>query len=802
MSRVQYLAELTAYDLDGATTVTLRYCTGKGFVTTPSETPANTVYEPRLTQPLVATRHMFAPGATSGRSVVGNGDLVLANDDGLLDDLSTDYAFDGRALVLRRGTEGAAYPAGFPVYATATMEQVEVGRDTVIVRVKDRAFALEQPLQPTLYAGDNVLPDGLEGTADDLKGKPKPLAFGVVKNATLPCVNTARLIYQVNDGPILSVSAVYDAGIKLFGRTIVSRTADSLSASAIRGLAYGNGTWVAVGGTGLVDQSADSVTWTSVSAGFGAVALAAVAYGNGLWIVGGDNEWRSSPDLVTWSAISEPAGWSTIYNLHYAAGLWVAVGDGGRVATSTDGATWTNRTSGFSSSDVRCVTYGAGLWVIGGNDGKVATSDTGTTWTLRSSSFGSNAILGLTYANGLFVAVGVGGNIMTSVDALVWTGRTSITSASLNEVAYGYGRFVAVGTGSTFITSPDGIAWSARRIDTGGLDPTSVAADTDQLIVVGGNGGLLRAQGDEGDEIADLTDLEDDSIAPEPGSYGWVTDAAGSYIRIGGAPFGAITADFTVGATSADRTAAQLFAAILTQAGYSSSDWVAADLTALDAADNSECGLFLGTTPTTIASALDAVANTVGAAWWPRASDGDFRLVQLLAPSGTAALTITPDDLVEPLRMVPTSDAGRGLPRYQTTLRYAPNWTVQTDGLAAGVTDARRAYLAAGWRETTDTDAAVQTAYLLAPATVEDTLYVTEADANAEATRRQALFGVRRRRFEAVIALNDDADALDVGDVVELEHTRFGLTPAVSFRILGLEPNARDNTLRLHLWGG
>lgn len=190
---VQYLAELVAYDLVGATTVTLRYCTGRGFVTAPSETPANTEYAPRLVQPLAVSRYAFAPGATAGRSVLGLGDLVLSNLDGALDALATDYAFDGRSLVIRRGTEGAAYPAGFPVVFTGTMEQVEVARERVVVRARDRAAELEVALQSTLYAGDNVLPDGLEGTADDLKGQPKPLAFGKVTNATLPCVNTSKI---------------------------------------------------------------------------------------------------------------------------------------------------------------------------------------------------------------------------------------------------------------------------------------------------------------------------------------------------------------------------------------------------------------------------------------------------------------------------------------------------------------------------------------------------------------------------------------------------------------------------------
>ena len=126
MAEPLYLAELTAYDLVGATTTTLRYATGAGHVTGPSETPANTIYDARVSQPVNVARHCFRPGATSGQSVVGFGELVLENGDGLLDDLASAYALDGRAITIRRGTIGAAYPAGFTTVFVGVMEQVEV----------------------------------------------------------------------------------------------------------------------------------------------------------------------------------------------------------------------------------------------------------------------------------------------------------------------------------------------------------------------------------------------------------------------------------------------------------------------------------------------------------------------------------------------------------------------------------------------------------------------------------------------------------------------------------------------------
>jgi hypothetical protein len=49
------------------------------------------------------------------------------------------------------------------------------------------------------------------------------VCYGVVKNVPAPCVNTSKLIYQVNDGAVDSIDAVYDRGVPLLvGRTVLS----------------------------------------------------------------------------------------------------------------------------------------------------------------------------------------------------------------------------------------------------------------------------------------------------------------------------------------------------------------------------------------------------------------------------------------------------------------------------------------------------------------------------------------------------------------------------------------------------
>lgn len=513
---VQYVAELTVYDADLADVRTL-YVSTHGFTSTPTDTPASTVFDGRLLQPALLQRDLFAGGRTAGASTLTAGDLRLANPDGGLDGW-LDYAFDGRPITIRVGPPGAAYPAGYTLVLTGIMEQVEVSSDAVTVRLRDRQFEVTQPFQPTKYAGTNALPNGIEGVAADLKGKPKPILYGKVFNIAPPCVNTSALVYQLADAALQSVDAVYDRGAAL------------------------------------------------------------------------------------------------TFDANYA------------------------------------------------------------------------------------------------------------TSALLIAATIGAGKYA-----------------------------TCLAE------------GLMRLQG---------------------------------------TPSGLVTCDATEGATTADRTVAQIYKRILVnRLGKSAGEYSSADVTALDTAAPYVVGGWWAT-ETTTRDVFDALAASVGAAWYADQA-GVYRLTQFAVPSGTPAATFTAADVLSarPLTRTPVSDPTKGIPVTQCVVRYAKNYTVQDLDLAGTVTDARRAVLAQPYADTSYTDATVATAHLLAQQLVDDTLLTAAADALAEATRRQALYGTRRDRFEFAVMLTDATAALDLGQVIALTHPRYGLSGGRLFRIIGLAPNAGTGTLTLTVWG-
>ena len=229
------IADVDVYDPGMSAARTLRFATQSyttGPTDTPDNTPANTFYEGRIQQPANISRTCFSDAKTTGRTQIGYGDMVLVNNDGALDGLLA-YSFAGRAITIKLGVV-APNSNRAPTWVTVikgTMEQAELSWQKVIIRVRDRQQDVAKPLQQVRYAGSNVLLggvlNGLEGVANDLKGKPKPQVFGRVFNVAPPQVNTDRRIYQVHAGGALSaLLAAYDRGAPLSVGAVYTSQAD------------------------------------------------------------------------------------------------------------------------------------------------------------------------------------------------------------------------------------------------------------------------------------------------------------------------------------------------------------------------------------------------------------------------------------------------------------------------------------------------------------------------------------------------------------------------------------------------
>lgn len=233
-TKLIYLVELTVYDpaIPGARQVYL--CTGSGYVTKPGNSLPNVFFSPCIITPPSLSLNIFSDGRTYGRSSVGVGELVLNNADGEFDWL-IDAGLDGRSFVMKLGPENGDYDNDFVAVLTGSMSQTEFSRTRVTIRLRDRQGQLDIALQANKYAGTNSGASGVEGLPSDIAGQPKPLCYGKCLNVAAVPVNTTALIYQVHDGNIQALDAVYDKGIALTGGGDVANLAALQAASISAG---------------------------------------------------------------------------------------------------------------------------------------------------------------------------------------------------------------------------------------------------------------------------------------------------------------------------------------------------------------------------------------------------------------------------------------------------------------------------------------------------------------------------------------------------------------------------------------
>lgn len=189
--------------------ITLRFSSGDYI------DPSGNYYDLRIKQPALFSSGAYTGSViqTSSRSAFG--ETTLVNTDGGLDYLA-DYAVDGRVSILSlRDEEGIITPV-----ITGTIRSLSFQDNIVSVLLRDPQEVLELPHPSTTYLGNNVLPDGLEGTENDIKGKVKPQTYGKVRNVEPVLVNSSQLIYQIHDQDILptvhvDVTHIYDRGVEL-----------------------------------------------------------------------------------------------------------------------------------------------------------------------------------------------------------------------------------------------------------------------------------------------------------------------------------------------------------------------------------------------------------------------------------------------------------------------------------------------------------------------------------------------------------------------------------------------------------
>jgi hypothetical protein len=201
-----YIAEVNGYDPVAEAEVVWKFATGLGY----DAGGEDGWYAPRIEKPAALSRSMAGP--EGGRITNSWGEISLVNIDGGIDQMANHY-FDGREMTMKVGFETEPYDS-FVTILNAQIEAVAVERERVSVRLRDRSVTLDKPFSSKKYLGDNVLPNGVQGTADDLIDQSVVHIYGRVALMAPVLVNTAKLIYQCNDGYCEFLN-VFDAGAYL-----------------------------------------------------------------------------------------------------------------------------------------------------------------------------------------------------------------------------------------------------------------------------------------------------------------------------------------------------------------------------------------------------------------------------------------------------------------------------------------------------------------------------------------------------------------------------------------------------------
>lgn len=244
-----YLIELNPYNADKANTATWPaplstvaigefdfeyrggletvYISDVGYSTRTGETPANTTYLPLTSNPF-----QFEVSIMSGDEFRGGqpsfGSIRIENGDAELDAI-TDYYWGGRSVSVYAGQPGFTR-SQFEKIFEGICTQPEYDEDQITINIADKSRILETEFQQDLYEGTG----GLEGGAD-IEGSPKPLAYGECLNVSPVLIDAANLIYQVHDGSMESVDAVYDKGVALTsGGDVADITAASVSSGQFK----------------------------------------------------------------------------------------------------------------------------------------------------------------------------------------------------------------------------------------------------------------------------------------------------------------------------------------------------------------------------------------------------------------------------------------------------------------------------------------------------------------------------------------------------------------------------------------
>lgn len=211
---------------------------------------------------------------------------------------------------------------------------------------------------------------------------------------------------------------------------------------------------------------------------------------------------------------------------------------------------------------------------------------------------------------------------------------------------------------------------------------------------------------------------------------------------------------------------------------FSGADLDASNFAAFESLHPQPVGLYLSDRTNVLQACADLAAS-VGAQL-VMSRTGQLRLLKIALPASGPAAAVTAAQMDAQTLHI----ADRPAVHAAIKIGYCKNFTVQTE-LQTGIPEAHKNLFSQEWLTSTASNSAVASAHRLSiEPTQIDTLLLTEADADAEAARRLALWSTQRTvyGFSGTPALMLDA----LGEAQTITHQRYGLAAGATGQIVGL----------------
>lgn len=295
---------------------------------------------------------------------------------------------------------------------------------------------------------------------------------------------------------IIGAATIASSGTAVIDHTTIPG-ADAQNSATIQDInagVYLPANYFAAGNAGLLRNSTDLTTWTTHSAGSGAIR--SIAKGP-IWIAVSDSgsAYRSTDGGVTWSAIT--IGAQNWYKVKWIRGQFVVVGSSGGVYVSADGVTWNSRTV-TTTATFRDFDYSTtnNLWIIVGASATVYTSADLVTFTLRALPSGTTG--------DLYAVVCYAG---TSASTTLITGALS----------------------GSYLIASDSISYQSFILGTTETIYSATASPT-TILLTGGNGNLYTSTSAGQQFTKRMSILGAAGLSSAYSNGQWVIGAASGYV--------------------------------------------------------------------------------------------------------------------------------------------------------------------------------------------------------------------------------------------------------------------------------